>query len=189
MDTEQSRQEDRSAHESMRELRLFTDSLRESIKTGSLKPMFARDPEGELFMGLEWPNCPYFGRIITQFGPRDLDMYDHSHHPWAGQQKINKYHFKPVTPTKAQEAAWLKLLAKGQVVCPISEEKAVRVYDYIVDFSDKFSSGAFKLLFRGTKYAFAVAFQFGADTRCTLCDVVEILSDETADEATAEDKA
>lgn len=163
-----------SAHESIVELHEVITTLRASIASNTLKPIISRDGSGEVFLTLEWPDCPFFHRVMALCGPKDLDMYEHKNTPWIGHRP-NKHCYENVELTKDQITQWNTLFSKGRVVCPVTLKNDIRLYEVVCDFM--IQPFFIKLLFCSERYAFAISFSTINSFTWQLTDVVEIKRD------------
>lgn len=139
-----------SAHETARSLNSIMETLREGVTNQTFKALLGTTPTNEPIFVFEWPNCPMYGTATVYFGPKDLENYKHRTHPWEHMKSAVDGNFtsthEDVLLTDEQHDAAMAALGQGKIICPLTGNTSVRLYDHVFSVSAK-SDASMKLLF------------------------------------------
>jgi hypothetical protein len=160
----------KSAHESLLEMKLMLDTMRTSVEEGSMHISMGVTPEDEQFLMLQWPHCPFLGKVVTHFGPLDLENYSHDTHPLPSMRGVDIPSLYEDVPNPPMLEAALQALGTGKMKCPITGETHVRVYDCLLNVA-RSTESHFQVLFTTGKTRWAVSFGMGAEMSVSITDV------------------
>lgn len=163
-----------SVHETARNLHNIMDTLRQGVASNTFKALLGTTPNNEPIFVFEWPECPMYGTATVYFGPKDLENYRNASHPWEHMRTQVGVEAPPThedySCSSHEIERTMQALGKGKIICPISGNENVRLYDHVYCVSAS-SDAAMKLLYCSDVARWAVSFRMSSSVGVAVTDV------------------